>query len=251
MKLSINWLKEYISLSETPQEIAKLLTQSGLEVVHVQSFEPIPGNLAGMLIGQIVSCTKHPNADKLSLTQVNIGAGQPLSIVCGAPNVAIGQKVVVAPIGTTLHTYTGEQILIKAAKIRGEVSEGMLCAADEIGLGPSHEGILVLNTSLAPGTPANAYFNLQPDTILTIDLTPNRIDACSHLGVARELRALLDRPIQYPSLLPQPLLSQLTPTTALLPRLPVFTCKNRLAGSKINSNRWACIPSTTWLILPI
>ncbi|OJW70738.1 MAG: phenylalanine--tRNA ligase subunit beta [Candidatus Amoebophilus sp. 36-38] len=212
MKLSINWLKEYISLSETPEEISKLLTQSGLEVSHIQSFEPIPGNLASMLIGQIIGCTKHPNADKLHLTQVDIGTANPLSIVCGAPNVAIGQKVVVAPVGTTLHTYTGEQIHIKAAKIRGEASEGMLCAEDEIGLGPNHEKILALDTPLPPGTPAKDYFNLQPDTILTIDLTPNRIDACSHIGVARELRALLDRPIQYP-----PLLAKLTPTTGLLP----------------------------------
>ncbi len=201
MKISINWLQEYISLSETPQEIANLLTKSGLEVSHIESFEPIPGNLAGLLIGQVIACTKHPNADKLRCTQVDIGADKTLPIVCGAPNVAIGQKVAVAPVGTTLHTYTGEQIHIKAATIRGEVSEGMLCAEDEIGLGPSHEQILTLDTNLPLGTPFNQYFKLKTDHVLTIELTPNRIDACSHLGVARELRALLNRPIQYPPLL--------------------------------------------------
>jgi phenylalanyl-tRNA synthetase beta chain len=201
MKISINWLQEYISLSETPQEIANLLTQSGLEVSHIESLEPIPGSLAGLLIGQVMACTKHPNADKLRCTQVDIGVGKPLAIVCGAPNVAVGQKVVVAPVGTTLHTYTSEKIHIKATKIRGELSEGMLCAEDEIGLGPSHEQILTLDTNLPPGTPVNQYFKLKTDHVLTIDLTPNRIDACSHLGVARELRALLNRPIQYPTLL--------------------------------------------------
>lgn len=201
MKISINWLQEYISLLETPQEIANLLTKSGLEVSHIESFESIPGNLAGLLIGQVITCTKHPNADKLSCTQVDIGREKHLKIVCGAPNVAVGQKVAVAPVGSRLHTYTGEQIHIKAAKIRGEISEGMLCAADEIGLGPSHEEILSLDTELPLGTPLSHYFNLKTDHILTIELTPNRIDACSHMGVARDLRALLNRPIEYPPLL--------------------------------------------------
>ena len=212
MKISINWLKEYINFSETPEELSNLLTKSGLEVTHIESFEPIQTDLAAMLIGEIVSCTKHPNADKLHCTQIDIGTSKPLSIICGAPNVEIGKKVAVAPVGTTLYTYNGECIKIKSAKIRGEISEGMLCAEDEIGLGPSHEKILWLDTLLPPGTPLNHYFNLSTDTILTIELTPNRIDACSHLGVARDLRALLDTPIQYPSLL-----TNLTPTIQPLP----------------------------------
>eukprot|EP01132_Coremiostelium_polycephalum_P000154 gene154-207_t len=202
MKISINWLKEYINLSETPAEIADLLTQSGLEIAHMTSSSPTKTDLSKLLIGQVVACSKHPNADRLHCTQVAIGNTKHLSIVCGAPNVALGQKVVVAPIGTTLHTYQGDSFEIKAAKIRGEFSEGMLCAEDEIGLGPQHEQILVLDTSLAPGTPLSEYIQHTSDTILTVELTPNRIDACSHLGVARDLKALLNRPIQYPTLLP-------------------------------------------------
>ncbi|MHB9147551.1 MAG: phenylalanine--tRNA ligase subunit beta [Candidatus Amoebophilus sp.] len=201
MKISINWLKEYINFSETPEEISNLLTKSGLEVTHIESFRPIKTDLSTMLIGQIVACTKHPNADKLHCTQIDIGTDKPLSIVCGAPNVEIGKKVAVAPVGTTLYTHTGECIKIKSAKIRGEISEGMLCAEDEIGLGPSHEKILWLDTHLLPGTPLSDYFNLSTDTILTIELTPNRIDACSYIGVARDLRALLNKPIQYPATL--------------------------------------------------
>lgn len=243
MKVSINWLKEYIALSETPQEISKLLTQSGLEVSHIQDFGPIPGNLLDLIIGEILSCTKHPNADKLSLTQVNVGKPDPLSIVCGAPNVAVGQKVVVAPIGATLHTYTGEQIKIKAAKIRGIASEGMLCAEDEIGLGPNHEKIISLETTLQPGTPVVQHFNLESDTIVTIELTPNRIDACSHIGVARELRALLDRPIQQP-----PLLKELRPTNEPMPiQVTVHNPEGcpRYSGIIISGVQIA--PSPSWL----
>lgn len=212
MKISINWLQEYIFLSETPQEVANLLTKSGLEVTHIETLEATPANLAGLLIGQVIACTKHPNADKLHCTQVDIGTDKPLTIVCGAPHVAVGQKVAVAPVGTTLHTYSGEQIRIKATKIRGQLSEGMLCAEDEIGLGPSHEQLLTLDTNLPLGTPLSQYFKLSTDHVLTIELTPNRIDACSHLGVARELRALLHRPIQYP-----PLWQELTINHDVLP----------------------------------
>jgi phenylalanyl-tRNA synthetase beta chain len=212
MKISINWLKEYINFTETPEELSNLLTKSGLEVTHIETFKPIQTDLDTILIGQIVACSKHSNADKLQCTQIDIGTDKPLYIVCGAPNVEIGKKVAVAPVGTSLYTYNGECIKVKSAKIRGEISEGMLCAEDEIGLGPSHERILWLDTPLAPGTPLSHYFNLLTDTILTIELTPNRIDACSHLGVARDLRALLDKPIQYPSLL-----TNLQPTTQLLP----------------------------------
>ncbi|MEM7055573.1 MAG: phenylalanine--tRNA ligase subunit beta [Bacteroidota bacterium] len=200
MRISLNWLQEYISLPESPEEIARLLTQSGLEVGNIEPLEPIKGSLQGLLIGQVIACEQHPHADKLKKTRVDIGDSRPLTIICGAPNVQIGQKVIIAPVGTKIHSYTGKTFKIKQAKIKGEVSEGMICAEDEIGLGPSHEGILVLDTSLLPGTPAIQYFDEQRDTIFTIELTPNRADACSHIGVARELRAILDRPIQFPAI---------------------------------------------------
>lgn len=199
MKISYNWLKDYIQISEHPEEIAQLLTQSGLEVAGMATFEPIKGSLQGLVIGQVMTCEKHPNADQLNVILVDVGQGIPLHIVCGAPNIRVGHKVVVAPIGTQLHHYEGTMMKVKKAKIRGEVSEGMICAEDEIGLGHVHEGIIVLDTPLVPGTPAAQHFNIQPDEILEIDLTPNRADACSHLGTARELGALLDRPVRYPS----------------------------------------------------
>jgi phenylalanyl-tRNA synthetase beta chain len=199
MKISCNWLKDYIQISERPEEVAQLLTQSGLEVASRTAFEPIKGSLQGLVIGQVMTCEKHPNADQLNVALVDVGKGIPLHIVCGAPNVRVGQKVVVAPIGTELHHYNGTMLKIKKAKIRGVVSEGMLCAEDEIGLGHVHQGIIVLETPLVPGTPAAQHFNIKPDEILEIDLTPNRTDACSHLGAARELGALLDRSVRYPS----------------------------------------------------
>jgi len=199
MKVSLNWLKDYISLSESPEEIAQLLTQSGLEVAGRDTFEPVPGGLSGLVIGQVLTCAQHPNADQLKVTQVDVGQATPLPIVCGAPNVQAGQKVVVAPVGTQLHGHDGTTLKIKKAKIRGEVSEGMLCAEDEIGLGPAHEGIVVLHTALSPGTPAAQHFAISSDEVLEIDLTPNRGDACSHVGVARELGALLDRSVQCPA----------------------------------------------------
>lgn len=199
MKISLNWLKNYLQISESPNEVAQLLTQSGLEVAGMMLFEPIKGSLKGLVIGQVMTCEKHPNADQLKVTLVDTGQNTPLHIVCGAPNVQAGQKVVVAPVGTQLHSQDGTTLKIKKAKIRGEVSEGMLCAEDEIGLEHTHEGIIVLDTPLSPGTPAAQHFNSQPDEILAIDLTPNRADACSHLGIARELGALLDRSVQYPS----------------------------------------------------
>ena len=200
MKISFNWLKDYIQISESPEEVAQLLTQSGLEVAGIVTFEPIKDSLKGLVIGQIIAYRQHPNADQLKITLVDIGQSSPLHIVCGAPNVQVGKKVVVAPVGTLLRNHEGATLKIKKAKIRGEVSEGMICAEDEIGLGNVHEGIIELDTPLAPGTSAAQYFSIQPDTILTIDLTPNRADACSHLGTARELGALLDRPVGYPSI---------------------------------------------------
>ena len=199
MKISFNWLKDYIEISERPEKVAQLLTQSGLEVAGMATFEPIKGSLKGLVIGQIMTCDKHPNADQLKVTLVDIGQSAPLRIVCGAPNVQAGKKVVVAPVGALLYNNEGAALKIKKAKIRGEISEGMICAEDEIGLGHAHEGIIVLNTPLAPGTSAAQHFNIQPDTIIEIDLTPNRADACSHLGTAKELGALLDRNVRYPS----------------------------------------------------
>ena len=198
MKISYNWLKKYIALTETPENIARLLTQSGLEVESVTSLEPIPGGLKGLVLGQVLSCQKHPYADKLQYTSVDIGKPNPLAIVCGAANIQVGQQVIVAPVGTIIYPYAGNSMTIKQAKIRGLVSEGMICAEDEIGLSDNHQGIVVLDTCLPPGTPASKCFEVASDTILTIDITPNRADACSHLGIARELRAILNRLVQLP-----------------------------------------------------
>ncbi|MDQ3534852.1 MAG: phenylalanine--tRNA ligase subunit beta [Bacteroidota bacterium] len=199
MKISINWLKNFISFEKTPEDIAYLLTHSGLEVEGIEVFQQVEENLKGVVIGEVVSCEKHPEADKLFLTKVDIGNNIISPIVCGAQNVATGQKVVVATPGTTLYPTQGDPFTIKKAKIRGAVSEGMICAEDEIGLGISHDGIIVLNTDLAPGTPAAVYFKLEHDHILEIGLTPNRADAASHLGVARDLKVLLKKPLHYPT----------------------------------------------------
>ena len=199
MRISLNWLKQYISFDQSAEEVATLLTASGLEVEGVESAEKVPGGLEGIVIGEVLTCEKHPNADKLSITTVDIG-GHVSPIVCGAPNVAAGQKVVVATVGTTLYPAGGEPFKIKKAKIRGEVSEGMICAEDEIGLGSSHAGIMILDTELPSGTPAAQYFQLESEEVLEIGLTPNRADAASHMGVARELKALLNRPLNLPSI---------------------------------------------------
>jgi phenylalanyl-tRNA synthetase beta chain len=198
MKISYNWLKQYIHLQESAQEIANLLTRSGLEVENVEQVESIKGGLQGVVIGEVLTCKKHPEADKLSLTTVDIGNGSIVPIVCGASNVAARQKVVVATVGATLYP-AGEPLKIKKAKIRGEVSEGMICAEDEIGVGTSHAGIMVLDTDLPNGTPAATYFDLEPDYVLEIGLTPNRADAASHIGVVRDLKALLKRQYRLPS----------------------------------------------------
>lgn len=199
MKISYNWLTQYIDIPETAEEIGKVLTDTGLEVESVEPFETVKGGLKGLVIGEVITCSKHPNADKLSITKVNIGGLTNLQIVCGAPNVAAGQKVVVAPVGTTVHPTKGEPFLIKSAKIRGEQSEGMICAEDEIGLGESHAGIMVLNTTVANGTLATEYFNVQSDYVLEIGLTPNRADAASHVGVVRDIKAAKKRDLKLPS----------------------------------------------------
>lgn len=199
MTISYNWLKEYIDIPESPEEIGKVLTSTGLEVEHVHAFETVKGGLKGLVIGEVLTCAKHPNADKLSLTTVDVGGERPLHIVCGAPNVAAGQKVVVALIGTTVYPTKGEPFAIKAAKIRGEQSEGMICAEDEIGLGESHAGIMVLNTTAANGTPAAEFFKIENDHTIEIGLTPNRADATSHIGVARDIKASRNRLIKWPA----------------------------------------------------
>lgn len=190
MKISFNWLKEYININLRPEVLANILTNIGLEVEGTESFESIRGGLKGCVVGEVISCEKHPDADKLSVTTVDIGKKDLLNIVCGAPNVEKGQKVVVAKPGTTL--YKGEEsITVQKTKIRGILSEGMICAEDELGLGDSHEGILVLEDSTRKGLPASTYFEVQSDTIFEIGLTPNRIDSASHYGVARDLAAYL------------------------------------------------------------
>lgn len=198
MTISYNWLKDYIDIQESSEELGQLLTSTGLEVETIEPYETIKGGLAGIVIGQVLTCAKHPNADKLSLTTVDVGAGQILNIVCGAPNVAAGQKVVVALPGTTIHPTKGEPFTIKKAKIRGEQSEGMICAEDEIGLGESHDGIMVLDTDAPNGTPAAKFFNVQSDHIFEIGLTPNRADAASHVGVTRDIKAVTGRSIRMP-----------------------------------------------------
>ncbi len=198
MKISYNWLKQYIHIPESAEEIGQTLTGTGLEVESVEPFESVKGGLKGLVIGEVLTFGKHPNADKLSITTVDVGGGSPLQIVCGAANVAAGQKVVVATVGTTVHPTKGEPFVIKSAKIRGEQSEGMICAEDEIGLGESHAGILVLDTKIANGTLATEFFNVQSDYVFEIGLTPNRADAASHLGVARDIKAAKKRELKLP-----------------------------------------------------
>ena len=190
MKISYKWLKELLTFDLPAAETGDFLTNCGLEVEGIETFEKVRGGLKGLVIGEVLTCEPHPNSDHLHVTTVNVGADEPLYIVCGAPNVAAGQKVVVATIGTTL--YQGdESFTIKKSKLRGEPSEGMICAEDEIGLGSSHDGIMVLDPEAVPGTPASEYFHVESDTIFEIGLTPNRCDAISHVGVARDLYAAL------------------------------------------------------------
>ncbi|MBQ1874701.1 MAG: phenylalanine--tRNA ligase subunit beta, partial [Paludibacteraceae bacterium] len=188
MNISYNWLKRYIDLKDDAQTVAKILTSIGLEVGSVEEVETIRGGLKGLVVGEVLSCEPHPNSDHLHLTKVNIGEGEPLPIVCGAPNVAAGQKVVVATIGTVL--YDGDQsFTIKKGKLRGEDSFGMLCAEDEIGVGASHDGIIVLPQDTPVGMKAADYYHVENDTLIEVDITPNRSDAASHYGVARDLYA--------------------------------------------------------------
>jgi phenylalanyl-tRNA synthetase beta chain len=198
MKISYQWLKQYIDIPETAEEIGHVLTNTGLEVESVEPFETVKGGLKGLVIGEVLTCAKHPNADKLSITTVQV-ADRILSIVCGASNVAAGQKVVVALPGSTVYPTKGEPFTIKATKIRGENSEGMICAEDEIGLGESHDGIMVLKTDTPNGTAAATFFNIETDYVLEIGLTPNRADAASHIGVARDIKASRKRKLCLPN----------------------------------------------------
>lgn len=189
MKISYNWLKQFIKTDWTSEETSILLTDLGLEVEGVEKFQSVKGGLEGIVVGHVLTCVQHPNADRLKVTTVDIGTGIPVQIVCGAANVAAGQKVPVATIGTTLYDADGNSFVIKKGKIRDQESHGMICAEDELGLGTSHEGIMVLNEDLIPGTPAAQVFNIEDDEVFEIGLTPNRADAMSHMGVARDLRA--------------------------------------------------------------
>jgi phenylalanyl-tRNA synthetase beta chain len=190
MKISYNWLKDYLKTDLDPHKVAGILTGIGLEIEGTEEWVSVKGGLEGIIIGEVLTCKKHPDADKLSVTTVNIGTPVPLHIVCGAPNVAAGQKVTVAPAGTFVFRGN-ERFELKKTRIRGEISEGMICAEDEIGLGTDHEGIIVLGNDAVVGTPAADYFNVTRDFIFEIGLTPNRIDSGSHFGVARDLAAYL------------------------------------------------------------
>ena len=189
MKISYNWIKDFIKINWPADQTAELLTDLGLEVEGIEEFTSVKGGLKGVVVGHVLECIPHPNADRLKLAKVDIGDGNPVQIVCGAPNVDKGQKVPVATIGTTLYDAEGKDWTIKKGKIRGEESHGMICAEDELGLGSSHDGILILDEKLTPGTPVAEIFEVENDYVFEIGLTPNRADAMSHWGVARDLRA--------------------------------------------------------------
>jgi len=189
MKISYNWIKQFLKTDWTPEQTSELLTNLGLEVEGLDTYQSIKGGLKGVVVGEVLTCEQHSNADKLKITTVNIGTETPIQIICGAPNVAAGQKVPVATIGTTLYTETGEAWTIKKGKIRGEESFGMICAEDELGIGKSHDGIMVLDKNTSVGTPCADLFNIENDQVFEIGLTPNRADAMSHYGTARDLKA--------------------------------------------------------------
>lgn len=249
MTISYNWLCDYLPVQPTPEELSVILTRIGLEVEHLEKVETVKGSLEGLVIGEVLTTAQHPNADKLKLTTVNIGVGEPLTIVCGAPNVAPGQKVIVATIGTTIYPIEGEPMTMKKAKIRGEESQGMLCAEDEIGLGAGHAGILVLDQSHVPGTPAREIFNISEDYVYEIGLTPNRMDAMSHLGVARDVCAYLNNENNnqaYSAKIPAiPALPKATTTLPISVTIENTVANPRYAGLSITGVKVG--PSPDWL----
>ena len=247
MQISYNWLKQFLKLDWESNRTAELLTNLGLEVEGITPFESIEGGLKGVVVGKVVTCIKHPNADKLKLTTVDIGTGKPVQIVCGAPNVAEGQKVPVATVGTALHMTNGEKLVIKKGKIRGEESFGMICAEDELGLGESHEGIMVLNDDLEPGTPCADLFEIEIDEIFEIGLTPNRADAMSHYGVARDLKAGL-RQLEVPMELLTPSVSNFNVENRSL-KIAVHIENNELAPRYcgVTISNLIVQPSPNWL----
>ena len=247
MKISYNWLKQFINLDAKAEETAELLTDLGLEVEGIAPFESIPGGLQGVVVGHVLTCIQHPNADRLKLTTVDLGSGEPVQIVCGAPNVAVGQKVPVATIGTTLYTAEGEAFKIKKGKIRGEESHGMICAEDELGLGSSHDGIMILEDSLKVGTPCAEIFDIENDTVFEIGLTPNRSDAMSHFGVARDLRAGLVQQKQERELITPPLTNFKITERSL--KIDVEVADNKLAPRYcgLTISNLIVEPSPTWL----
>ena len=247
MKVSLNWLREYLDLDLPPERIGEMLTGTGLEVEGMDKVESVPGGLEGVVVGHVVRCGKHPNADRLSLTSVDIGRGEPVSIVCGAPNVAEGQYVPVATVGTTLYPTGGEAFTIKKGKIRGEVSEGMICAEDELGLGTDHDGIIVFDRPYTPGTPVADVYDLETDYVYEIGLTPNRSDATNHLGVAFDLAAALSVERDRKVVIRQPDVSKFTegPSPAPDAKVPDAAQAPRYAGVVIENLRVATSPD--WL----
>jgi phenylalanyl-tRNA synthetase beta chain len=208
MKLSLNWLKKYLDISYSPEKLAEMLTIIGLEVEGIDKVESLKGSLQGVVVGQVMACEKHPDADRLSVASVDVGSGTPLQIVCGAPNIATGQKVMVATIGTTLYKPDGESWTIKKGKIRGVESEGMICAEDELGIGKDHSGIIVLPKEATIGQTAAQFYNVVEDYVFEVGLTPNRSDATSHLGIARDLIAYLKVNENYSGDLIEPNISE-------------------------------------------
>ncbi|MEG1555697.1 MAG: phenylalanine--tRNA ligase subunit beta, partial [Bacteroidales bacterium] len=234
MKISFNWLKQYLNFDLSPEETGRYLTDCGLEVEGLEEFESVKGGLRGLVVGEVLTCEKHPDSDHLSITTVKTNHETVLNIVCGASNVAQGQKVIVAMVGATL--YKGDEAFtIKKSKIRGITSEGMICAEDEIGVGNSHDGILVLNPSAKVGTPAADFFQLPTDYIFEIGLTPNRSDAISHVGVARDLHAILK-------------INNIPCSTLMLPNASEFNSYSQYKMDITIENSVAC-PRYTGLVL--
>ena len=240
MQISYKWLREYVDTELTPNELDDLLTFSGLEVEGVEKVETIKGGLEHVVIAKVLTCEPHPNSDHLHITTVDVGGERPLDIVCGAPNVAAGQKVVCAQIGTKIYTSDDEFYEIKKGKLRGAVSEGMLCAADELQLGTSHDGIMVLPDDAPVGMPAKEYFHVEEDYVLEVAITANRSDATSHIGVARDVvaalntRQHLDKKIAWPTVAELPTVNAAPITVCveeptLCPRYSGITQSQRVA----------------------